>query len=1170
MSLFIFLTALRLVVLVIVWWLANAITSIASKTEVDGGRRIRGDNRPAFSTTRWLELTTVQFLLGGLASAMYMKFINGQTIRFNTEKNRKEQLMLILGSLLGHLSVNVSYAFVNSSATQVIKSSEPMFMFFLLICFNFQQHRNQLNFSIFLSLVLMALGTCLFVMWDVTFNTWGVLAAVVSNIASPLRNIALKKLDQTYSPLEKYFVLSFYGSLILVPALCVKMAIVGDPVLRLSKMAIPAANFHCVYNIASISVLREISPMNHAILNFAKRIFVIVTNIRYFHTILTWQMSMGLIVVVAGLALYNFLQQKKVHYLALKRMRFAKNACGVLVFLFVATFIHFKHTNNVVRPNGGQMVTTSWLYERPIPANVLENFKALQANISGTTVHVYCGSSECTELIDGLKNPVITTQFLVVPDLLRNTPLEAWFMRHPLNKILHGARFEDQLQEAVQLAHLWHHGGIFIVPTVKTKSDRWPSGSDWVTVLSDPSQQTIPSILDVSHFSPRHSFILALMAKLAKEYLSWENEAKPVRFKEIVWDVYTKYCEDAKRCPTNNGPYIERLGNLESEGRRYHFGTISYDWNVLHVGGGRTNIGDEIQGLPGVQFLPYVDFFLDREEQTVPNSKDNFTLFYNAWWGRSNTQWPPPANIDPIMLSMHLNQAKSFNRVVSKPNSLSFFKRKAPIGCRDTVTKQYLERLGVESFLTGCLTLLIKNPNANKKRTDTIYLVDLNPKLYNMIPVEIRKHTVRISHVTVDDKNDTDSQKTKKRYIYAYDRVEMYSQAKLVITQRIHCAIPSVAMGTPVIFINDKRMPGGGATSTKATDRVKGLTELFHTIDMFTMTLQDIERFFKNFNWSDPPKNPNAGMRMRMVATSWNVIRKRRKLYENAHKFGLLPLTPRWIVGQVQLHFHLVFDGLTSELSWRHLRCIESIFRHHHSSKVIVHSNTLGQSIFDVFTEVGYDIEVKKYNMVDIAQGTTVERFLKKERSSPASGEEHWSDLLRLLLMYKYGGLYMDIDSIVVKPMINLGPNVLGLDSENNVNKAIMRFEKDHPFLEAALQEFTTFYREKSAADKETNLLTKVWKLWRRGAQTSRHVKEVSRGLFYTFNATQVEKECFDDTSGATFEAHMENIKTDAYVVTMHSLKLQSRIEIAGESLKNGTICKHLFNSHCILCNKVY
>ena len=69
------------------------------------------------------------------------------------------------------------------------------------------------------------------------------------------------------------------------------------------------------------------------------------------------------------------------------------------------------------------------------------------------------------------------------------------------------------------------------------------------------------------------------------------------------------------------------------------------------------------------------------------------------------------------------------------------------------------------------------------------------------------------------------------RFSAAFELLESYSLAKVVITQRIHTALPCVAMGVPVIFINAKDMPGGGGNNKGQSSRVAGLTDLFHTID---------------------------------------------------------------------------------------------------------------------------------------------------------------------------------------------------------------------------------------------------------------------------------------------------------------------------------------------------
>jgi len=52
----------------------------------------------------------------------------------------------------------------------------------------------------------------------------------------------------------------------------------------------------------------------------------------------------------------------------------------------------------------------------------------------------------------------------------------------------------------------------------------------------------------------------------------------------------------------------------------------------------------------------------------------------------------------------------------------------------------------------------------------------------------------------------------------AQKRLDEYAQAKLVITSRIHCALPCLAFGTPVIFIHQNL----------ADPRFSGLLEYLH------------------------------------------------------------------------------------------------------------------------------------------------------------------------------------------------------------------------------------------------------------------------------------------------------------------------------------------------------
>lgn len=55
---------------------------------------------------------------------------------------------------------------------------------------------------------------------------------------------------------------------------------------------------------------------------------------------------------------------------------------------------------------------------------------------------------------------------------------------------------------------------------------------------------------------------------------------------------------------------------------------------------------------------------------------------------------------------------------------------------------------------------------------------------------------------------------------------------------------------------------------------------------------------------------------------------------------------------------------------------------------------------------------------------------------------EHTADCLRFMTMYRFGGLYMDLDVIVQKSFENIKLNFFGCESEYQVESAIMSFTR--------------------------------------------------------------------------------------------------------------------------------
>lgn len=218
-----------------------------------------------------------------------------------------------------------------------------------------------------------------------------------------------------------------------------------------------------------------------------------------------------------------------------------------------------------------------------------------------------------------------------------------------------------------------------------------------------------------------------------------------------------------------------------------------------------SNLGDDIQTIAGMNFFRKkgleVHYFQNREGKF--NEEDEFSLLMNGWWMHNLDNFPPPENITPILISFHVA-----NEILVEKNK-HYFKKYEPVGCRDTHTVAIFRKYGIEAYFSGCLTLYF-NPNWNKgtKR----YIVDVNTCPY--IPkVNFERDNYQdyesISH-DIHDKELFPNLDT--RLDIGSKLLAAYASAELVITSRLHVALPCRAFRTPVKFLHsnlrDNRFSG--------------------------------------------------------------------------------------------------------------------------------------------------------------------------------------------------------------------------------------------------------------------------------------------------------------------------------------------------------------------------
>lgn len=225
---------------------------------------------------------------------------------------------------------------------------------------------------------------------------------------------------------------------------------------------------------------------------------------------------------------------------------------------------------------------------------------------------------------------------------------------------------------------------------------------------------------------------------------------------------------------------------------------------------GKGNIGDCIQNI-AVENLYREMGFSDNEILKI--NRDDIHLYneqkvllpMQGWFGNVHSvfslNWSK--YIHPVFLGFHLSESGKCREKFVEEEIYERMKEFEPIGCRDRNTRDFLRQYGVCAYFSGCMTLTFPK-RKREPENGKIFIVDLVKEAEYILPDKIKLKSDRtITHEyffknypvsyyeAIEFENET--RKILERY---------KNEARLVITSRIHCAMPCVAMGIPVIFIH--------------------------------------------------------------------------------------------------------------------------------------------------------------------------------------------------------------------------------------------------------------------------------------------------------------------------------------------------------------------------------
>lgn len=278
-----------------------------------------------------------------------------------------------------------------------------------------------------------------------------------------------------------------------------------------------------------------------------------------------------------------------------------------------------------------------------------------------------------------------------------------------------------------------------------------------------------------------------------------------------------------------------------------------------------------------------------------------------------------------------------------------------------------------------------------------------------------------------------------------------------------------------------------------------------------------------------------------------------------------------------KVKFFMTWISSVESFGQREFFTIESLFKSHPDACLVMVSNSLaskrGDLVFRPILEKGFQVISLKPDFDYIFKNTPAEIWfsrLKKGNVDPGFIPlgQNLSNLLRLSLLYKFGGIYLDTDVIVLKNLSGLR-NTIGaqaMDSETKnwtrLNNAILIFDKNHPLVWKFIQEFALTFNGNKWGHNGPYLVSRV--AARVNGRPGFNFTVLPPSAFYPVNWSRIRSLFRRPTTGVHsrwVSKKLEFIRRESFA--LHLWNRQSKLL----RIEERSIIDHIMVDCCIFCN---
>ncbi|OAY26145.1 uncharacterized protein At4g19900 [Manihot esculenta] len=278
-----------------------------------------------------------------------------------------------------------------------------------------------------------------------------------------------------------------------------------------------------------------------------------------------------------------------------------------------------------------------------------------------------------------------------------------------------------------------------------------------------------------------------------------------------------------------------------------------------------------------------------------------------------------------------------------------------------------------------------------------------------------------------------------------------------------------------------------------------------------------------------------------------------------------------------KIRFFMTWISSLDSFGDREMFAIESLFKSHPNACLAIVSNSMdskkGSISLRPCLDKGFKVLAVKPDFDYIFKNTPAESwFHELNKGNVDPGEislgQNLSNLLRLALLYKFGGVYIDTDVIVLKSFEKLrnviGAQTIDLETGNwsRLNNAVLIFDKNHPLLFKFIEEFSLTFNGNKWGYNGPYLVSRV--VSRVNGRAGIDFTILPPYAFYPVNwsrITSLFKKPGDKLHSKWLHRKLEQIRRESLAV--HLWNKQSR----NLKVENGSIINHLMMDSCIFCN---